>query len=89
MKLNRLRGGAWIDKRTPTYWPLRPEGEIPADGSVGGHYTLEEICAVGSGGVYIGETSPYTMFFGATLHIVLGCLFMIWINRQPWVPELM
>ena len=54
--LTRLRGGGLIDKRTPTYWPIRPEDEetIPADGSVGGHYTMEEVCANG-GGEWIGR----------------------------------
>ena len=51
--LMRLRGGGLIDKRTPTYWPMLPEDEIPEDGSVGGHYTMEEVCARG-GGEWIG-----------------------------------
>jgi hypothetical protein len=49
----RLRGGGFIDKRTPTFWPLLPEDEIPEDGSVGGHYTIEQVCAKG-GGLWIG-----------------------------------
>ena len=51
--LMRLRGGGFIDKRTPTYWPLLTEDEIPEDGSVGGHYTIEQVCAKG-GGLWIG-----------------------------------
>ena len=58
-ELMRLRGGAFIDKRTPTYWPMLPEDEIPEDGSVGGHYTMEEVCARG-GGQWIGKPSPPT-----------------------------
>ena len=53
-QLMRLRGGGLIDKRTPTYWPILPADEIPEDGSVGGHYTMEEVCARG-GGEWIGE----------------------------------
>jgi len=53
-QLMRLRGGGFIDKRTPTYWPILPADEIPEDGSVGGHYTMEEVCARG-GGEWIGE----------------------------------
>ena len=53
--LLRLRGGALIDKRTPTYWPILPAEEIPEDGSVGGHYTMEEVCAEG-GGQWIGAS---------------------------------
>jgi hypothetical protein len=45
--LLRLRGGGllnWLDPRTPVSWPTYPKDVIPADGSVGGHYNLEEIC---------------------------------------------
>jgi len=58
----RLRGGAWIDKRTPTYWPMMSEAndEIPEDGSVGGHYTMEEVCERG-GGQWIGQYHPRTL----------------------------
>jgi len=52
--LMRIRGGAFIDKRTPTYWPILPADTIPEDGSIGGHYTLEEICEKG-GGDLMGE----------------------------------
>jgi hypothetical protein len=52
--LMRIRGGAFIDKRTPTYWPILPADTIPEDGSVGGHYTLEEVCEKG-GGDLMGE----------------------------------
>jgi hypothetical protein len=52
--LMRIRGGAFIDKRTPTYWPILPADTIPEDGSIGGHYTLEEVCEKG-GGDLIGE----------------------------------
>jgi hypothetical protein len=51
----RLRGGGllnWLDPRTPVSWPTYPKDAIPADGSVGGHYTLEEICGSGR---FIGE----------------------------------
>jgi hypothetical protein len=52
-ELLRLRGG----KRTPTYWPMRPEDadEIPEDGSVGGQYTMGEVCSKG-GGKYYGKS---------------------------------
>ena len=52
--LMRIRGGAFIDKRTPTYWPILPADTIPEDGSIGGHYTLEEVCEKG-GGDFMGE----------------------------------
>jgi hypothetical protein len=46
----RLRGGGllnWVDPRTPVSWPTYPKDVVPADGSVGGHFTLEEICGSG------------------------------------------
>ena len=68
----RLRGGGLIDKRTPTFWPILPEDEVPEDGSVGGHYSMEQVCAKG-GGEWIGETSPYTTILGVTTYLVAMC----------------
>ncbi len=51
----RLKGGGllnWLDPRTPVSWPTHSKDVIPADGSVGGHFTLEEICGSGR---FIGE----------------------------------
>jgi len=64
------------------------EDEIPPDGSVGGHYTMEEVTTAG-GGRWVGEASPYAMSLGVILYLLGSCLFMYWLNGQPWVPELM
>ena len=51
----RLNGGGlftWLDPRTPAHWPTYPKDVIPEDGSVGGHYSLEELCETST---YIGE----------------------------------
>ena len=51
----KLRGGgllSWLDPRTPAIWPMYPKDIIPEDGSVGGHYSMEEIC---SSSTYVGD----------------------------------
>jgi hypothetical protein len=50
----RLKGGGlftFLDPRTPAYWPTYPKDVTPEDGSVGGHYSLEELC---DSSTYIG-----------------------------------
>jgi hypothetical protein len=52
----RLRGGAIFDKRTKPVWPVWPKGEIPEDGSVGAHYTMDEII---EGSQYVGVCTEH------------------------------
>jgi hypothetical protein len=76
----RLRGGGllnWLDPRTPVSWPTYPKDVIPADGSVGGHYTLEEICFSGR---FVGEFNFELFYFSCCVYLgafqskVIDCL---------------
>jgi hypothetical protein len=38
---------SWIDQRTPVCWPTFSNDTIPEDGSVGGHFSIDEVCTSG------------------------------------------
>mmetsp|Transcript_16386 Transcript_16386/g.41364 ORF Transcript_16386/g.41364 Transcript_16386/m.41364 type:complete len:90 (+) Transcript_16386:1-270(+) len=88
----RMRGGGFFTT-SPPVWPIiEPEEgqEIPADGSEGGHFTMDEVISGSKHkGFYIGEVTGLSIFFNCLTWIVGTCLLVIWLNTQAWVPPVM